>query len=146
MYITLKLEHFWKRWQAEYLVGLREFHKCSSGGNVRTIQKGDVVIVYGEGEKRCNWKLAVVEELIKGRDGVIRGAKVKVARKMNIGKPIYLNRPLQKLYPLEVQARLGGNGEDKVHNPTELGGPRKHAKRAAAVASEVKTKTMLTHK
>ena len=59
-----------------------------SGGNARKIQKGDVVIVYGEGEKRCNWKLAVVEELVRGKDGVVRGAKVKVA-KVKIGKPVY---------------------------------------------------------
>ena len=62
-YITLKLQHFWKRWKGEYLTGLREFHKCTNGGKLRKVQKGDVVTVFGEGEKRCKWKLAVVEEL-----------------------------------------------------------------------------------
>ena len=36
-----------------------------------------------EGEKRCNWKLAVVEELIVGKDKEVRGAKVRVAGKEN---------------------------------------------------------------
>ena len=62
-YVSLKLEHFWKRWQKEYLTGLREFHKCKNGGRLREVKKGDVVTVYGEGGKRCSWKLAVVEEL-----------------------------------------------------------------------------------
>ena len=53
--------------------------------------------VYGEGEKRGNWKVAIVEELIVGRDKEVRGAKVKVAGK---GKPVYLKRSIQKLYPL----------------------------------------------
>ena len=52
-YITLKLQHFWKRWKGEYLTGLREFHKCTNGGKLRKVQKGDVVTVFGEGEKRC---------------------------------------------------------------------------------------------
>ena len=63
--------------------------------------------MYGEGGKRCSWKLAIVEELVVGKDKEVRGAKVKVAGK---GRPVYLNRPIQKLFPLEVQARPGGNG------------------------------------
>jgi hypothetical protein len=54
---------------------LREFHKCKNGGRLREVKKGDVVTVYGEGGKRCSWKLAVVEELIAGKDKEARGAK-----------------------------------------------------------------------
>ena len=53
-YITLKLQRFWKRWQSEYLTGLKEFHKCKSGKARKSVKKGDVVTVYGEGEKRGN--------------------------------------------------------------------------------------------
>ena len=97
-YVSLKLEHFWKRWQKEYLTGLSEFYKCKNGGRLREVKKGDVVTVYGEGGKRCSWKLAVVEELIVrtiGKDKEVRGAKEKVAGK---GRPVYLNRPIQKLF------------------------------------------------
>ena len=45
------------------------------------------------------WKTGIVEEVIKGKDGNIRGAKV---RKMGRGRPEILNRPLQKLFPLEI--------------------------------------------
>ena len=43
-----------------------------------------------------------MEEVIRGRDGVVRGAKVRVITK---GKPVVINRPVQKLYPLEVKAQ-----------------------------------------
>ena len=58
--------------------------------------------VLGEGEKRCNWKLAVVEELITVKDKEVRGAKA-----------LCLNRHIQKLLPLEVQDRLGGKRKER---------------------------------
>ena len=56
-------------------------------------------------------KLAAVEELIVGKDKEVRGAKVRVVGK---GKPLCLNRPIQKLFPLEVQARSVGKGRKGV--------------------------------
>ena len=140
-YITVKLEHFWKRWRDEYLTGLREYHKCRSGSKESSLKKGDMVTVFGEGEKRGKWKLAVVEELIVGKDQRIRGAKVRVAGK---GKPIYLKRPLQKLYPLEIQARPGGKGEAGNAPVTRTEGIlHERTKRVAAVNSREKTRAML---
>ena len=140
-YITLKLQHFWKRWKGEYLTGLREFHKCTNGGKLRKVQKGDVVTVFGEGEKRCKWKLAVVEELIVGKDKEVRGAKVRVVGK---GKPLCLNRPIKKLFPLEVQARSGGKREERGLPTVESeGNLHERPRRAAAVISKAKTKAML---
>ena len=50
------------------------------------------------------WKLGKVEELIVGKDSVIRGAVVRISRS---GKPsVLLKRPLQLLYPLEVQSQM----------------------------------------
>ena len=46
-------------------------------------------------KNRAQWKLGVVEDLITGRDGVIRGAK------LNTGKS-HVERPIQHLYPLEL--------------------------------------------
>ena len=61
-----------------------------------------MVIVYEENVKWGFWKIGKVEEVIQGRDGVVRGAKVRVITK---GKPVVINRPVQKLYPLEVKAQ-----------------------------------------
>ena len=53
-----------------------------------------------------------IEELIAGRDKEVRGARVRLVGK---GKPVYLKWPVQKLYPLEVQARPGGNREERIN-------------------------------
>lgn len=72
------MQHFWERWKDQYVSELRDFHKYTNVGKLRKVQKRDVVTVFGEGEKRCNWKLAVVEELITVKDKEVRGAKVRV--------------------------------------------------------------------
>ena len=51
----------------------------------------------------------IIEEAIVGKDGQIRGAKI---RKMGKGKPEFSNSPLQKLVPLENYRRsVPGNRE-----------------------------------
>ena len=42
---------------------------------------GDVVLDYDEGLKRGFWKLAVIERLVKGKDGVLQGATVGMVEK-----------------------------------------------------------------
>ena len=55
---------------------------------------GDVIQVHDEGP-RIRWNLAVVEELITGRDGSVRAAKVKTKHGLS-------TRPIVKLYPIET--------------------------------------------
>ena len=82
-YNNLVLNHFWKRWRQEYLAELRESHRSYSQrcSGVPTISVGDVVVVHEESLPRGFWKLGLVKELFKGRDGVTRGTIVKVASK-----------------------------------------------------------------
>ena len=56
------------------------------------------------------WRLACVEQLIMGRDGVVPAAHLRLTNGNQ------LNRPLQKLFPLEVSANQEqhGNENDKV--------------------------------
>ena len=94
------LNHFWSRWQTEYLNNLREVHARAprqppSSGSY--ISVGDVVIVKDEQLPRGQWKLAIVRELFQGKDGKTRAAAVKVA------SGGVLNRPVQLLFPLEIQ-------------------------------------------
>ncbi|XP_046864650.1 uncharacterized protein LOC124459173 [Xenia sp. Carnegie-2017] len=78
-HLSTILEHFWSRWKREYLTNLREFHK---------------------GKKRGEWKTGVIQELICGKDKVVRGARVCV---MTNGRRQVLNRAIQHLYPVEVK-------------------------------------------
>ena len=118
-YLTKKLSHFWKRWHTEYLSGLREEHKLKQA-EPNTICKGDIVIVQDENNpKRNTWKIAIVEQLVKGKDGETRGAKVRKASRK--GKPEILNRPLQKLYPLEIHCSdVCEEGKDREKSQKEM--------------------------
>jgi hypothetical protein len=81
-----------KRFRSEYLGVLMMKSKRST----RNLKVGEVVIVETDDKRRLNWPLAVVEELVPGRDGQVRLAKLKT----NSG---IILRPVQKIYPLEVQ-------------------------------------------
>ena len=88
---------FWKRWRKEYLLELREAHRHFLSNGTPRIAVGDVVVVYAEGQPRSYW---IIAKLMLGGDGVVRAAAVKVTSK---GKSKTLCRPIQHLYPLEVQ-------------------------------------------
>jgi len=90
------LQHFWTRWRQEYLTSLREFHK-TTGNNKAAVKVGDVILVHDEGS-RINWKLAVVQELLPGRDGHVRAVNIRTQGGTT-------NRPIAKLYPLEISAQ-----------------------------------------
>ena len=51
--------------------------------------------IKGEKRNRGKWKIGVVEHLIQGRDGVIRGVQLKAGKTL-------IERLLQLLYPLEL--------------------------------------------
>ena len=97
------LHQFTKRWQHEYLLSLRERsnERCKKQNKESPISVGDIVIVKSDLTKRTFWKLAKVQELLPGRDGQIRSAKVKVAGKGD-RKPQVLRRVIQDLIPVEV--------------------------------------------
>ena len=66
-YLTKRLQHFWKRWQQEYLTASQESHENETAGKGRSPQEGDVVVVHEDGVRRGLWKMGVVEGLICGR-------------------------------------------------------------------------------
>ena len=77
-------------------------YRKSPGGNTRHIITGDVVLLKeNEPSVRNEWRMGRVMDLVKGKDGQIRGAKVKVLSKKN-GKQTVVLRPLQRLIPFEI--------------------------------------------
>ena len=91
------LERFWSRWRHEYLTSLREFHR-TTGTNERSIKQGDIVLIHNE-DARSTWRLAVVENLIQGGDGLVRAADIRTSTG-------HTNRPVTKLYPLEISTSV----------------------------------------
>ena len=100
---TMVIEKFWNRWKTEYLRSLREFNKVS-GHNKEVIKVGDVVIVHDE-KPRMQWKLALVEGLIKGGDNLVCAAHIRIGSYRT-------TRPIVKLYPLEVSDPDGVNPQE----------------------------------
>ena len=102
------LQNFTKRWKNEYLLGIREALSSTITSEKPNIEVGDVVVLKDDQTKRQFWKLARIEELIVGRDGNIRAAKVRVPNEKGTS---LLTRHLKHLVPLEVQSR------NRVANP-----------------------------
>lgn len=112
---------------------------------------GNVVLVHEDNVKRSNWKMGKVVEQIVGKDGIVRGAKLRMITK---GKPIIVNRAVQKLYPLEVssEAKEVRENESSQRDANPVGDAGKQANprreipwRAAALDSRWKTQAMLDH-
>lgn len=87
---ALRLQQFESRWKREYLTQLREFHK-GTGNNNQSVKIGDVVLIHNE-NPRIQWRMAVIESLITGADGLVRAASIRTSN----GRT---NRPITKLYP-----------------------------------------------
>ena len=65
---------------------------------------GDIVIVHTDNKKRLEWPLAKVLKLSQGNDGYIRSAQIKMQNGVT-------QRPIVKLYPLEINAETELCGE-----------------------------------
>ena len=101
------ITRFWGIWSKEYLVGLREFHNSKNRLPGKQISVGEVVLISDEKLPRNRWKMAVVVEVHIGRDGFTRGCKLRTLTK-NKGRIIHMNRPINKLHPLEIMPKEGG--------------------------------------
>ena len=132
LHLTRILSHFWNRWRLDYIMDLRETHRLNNNKSVQ-IEIGDVVLVQEEHAKRATWKVAIVEEVIKGKDGEIRGAKVRRAGK---GKHESIKRPVQKLIPLEIANKVDLLCENGVEMRTGKGDERQKEDGKKEIESE----------
>ena len=83
-----------RRFLNEYLSQLVQRAKEQKA---RTANVGDLVLVGSDDKKRLQWPLARIIELLPGKDGVVRTARMKTQHGI-------LLRPIQRLYPLEVSS------------------------------------------
>ena len=102
------LQNFTRQWRREYLLGLRENTRgqSTSERNTEIIQQNEVVIMRDDSTARCHWKLARIVELLKGKDGRVRAAKICVLTAPDHRRTTILQRPIQHLIPLEVRCTV----------------------------------------
>lgn len=95
----------------QYLLNLRERYQHSpKQPRVKSHDEpcvGDVVQIKGEQKNRDQWKVGKISELIKGPDGEIRVAKVRVGNNDFI-------RSIGHLYPLEAEVVSGHSGVPNI--------------------------------
>jgi hypothetical protein len=129
--------HFWNRWRREYLADLREHHKVSTKNGNRKVSIGDVVLVYEENVKRGKWRVGRIESLVTGRDQEVRGERVKVNTR-ETGRTVYLNIPLEKLYPIELgeSERKDNKVENEVNGYENQKGKKKMNKKGKMEMNE----------
>ena len=100
-YLNRLLSRFWEKWMKEYLLELQNAHRYHKGTSQENqVSVGDIVVVHDD-LPRGFWKLGCVKKLLSGRDGTVRGATVRVTTN---GKCTTLDRPLQRLYPMEIKS------------------------------------------
>ena len=127
-YLKKCKDAMWNRWTKEYLRGLRERHTVAQKDSPCGVQKGDVCLIKDDNKDRNKWKLGIVEELIVGRDGVVRAVKLRAGKS-------YLERAVQQLYPLELSCDKSTEAENPPLNPEA---PAFRPRRDAAVAARLR--------
>lgn len=86
------------RFRKEYLGTLIQRAKNE---DVRGVKVGEIVLVGMDNKKRIVWPMARVIEELPGQDGNLRLVRLAISKN---GIPKTMIRPLQRLYPLEVQS------------------------------------------
>ena len=103
-YLNKCRDNLWKRWKTEYIRSLRERHNMKAKDKDQQIKIGQVVMIHDEEKNRGVWKIGVVEQLIQGRDRIVRAARLRTGKNK-------IERALQMLYPLELQCDIHSQKE-----------------------------------
>ncbi|KAF2893368.1 hypothetical protein ILUMI_12809 [Ignelater luminosus] len=87
-----------ERFRTEYLGQIKLF---STKGSPKELSVEKIVLIANYDSKRIDWPLARIIETIKGKDGYVRVVKLKTAAEE-------LTRPVQRVYPLELETNSDG--------------------------------------
>ncbi len=99
------LDIFWKRWQKEYLLDLRNYHQVKQQKGGPLIRYGNLVTIKDDKQPLHIWKIGRITEIRKGRDGKERTCILRMPNRSQIA------RPVQLLFPLEI-------GGENVESPS----------------------------
>ncbi|GFX42285.1 integrase catalytic domain-containing protein [Trichonephila clavipes] len=103
MKYRIKLLSDLRRFRKEFL---SELIQKQNDNRVREPRIGEMVLIGNDNKKRLSWPIAKITELIPDRDGEIRTVRLKTQHGTVI-------RPVQRIFPLEVQAIANSDKELK---------------------------------
>ena len=100
-HVQFLVHQYWSRFYSEYTVALREqmLYDRTKREN-KELLVGDVVIIVDDKTKPVHWKKGRIEELIVGRDSIVRGVRLQSTTPTR--KTVHISRPIQKIIPLEI--------------------------------------------
>ena len=131
-YLANRRRHFWNRWVRECLANLGEHLKMQDKHGKRNVQGGDVVTVTDRSKlQRGSWRLEVTFKIINASHRIASDAKIYVIVKD--GRRIQIDRPVQKLVPLEANAIVENN---KDYQASSLQSGRSRGGRSRAAKTE----------
>ena len=90
------MNHFWNRWRSEHIPSLLEYQKLYKRQNKIIPSIGDIVNIYDNKVPRHKWLFGRIYDVITGKDGTIRGAKLFVGKTKKT-----VEHPINKLYPVK---------------------------------------------
>ncbi|XP_050551821.1 uncharacterized protein LOC118281518 [Spodoptera frugiperda] len=90
-------QHFWRRWQNEYLAELQQRSKWRTSDT--PLKVGDVVLLQEENLPPLCWRMGRISKLFPGPDGVCRVADVQTTQGC-------YRRPFRRLCPLPATEHL----------------------------------------
>ncbi|XP_039951398.1 uncharacterized protein LOC120768688 [Bactrocera tryoni] len=92
-------EHFWKRWNREYLSSLQARRKWE--GRRENLQPGDVVLIQNENLPPMHWRMGRITEVHPGSDGLVRIVTVEYNSEKRTPEGLFVKhhcqRPVQKI-------------------------------------------------
>ncbi|GFY19649.1 integrase catalytic domain-containing protein [Trichonephila clavipes] len=104
-------EELRKRFRGEYLGNL--MLKQTNEKSSYELKVGDIVLIENEDKKRAFWPLGRIVKLYPGKDNYARLVKVKTSN----GEVL---RPIQLLYPLEIQPESEVNSKRADAEPEKI--------------------------
>lgn len=88
------LEHFWAKWNNEYLATLIPRKKWYNKNE--QIKIGQLVIIHDDNSPPAHWLMGRIVQLIESKDGLIRNVIVQTMKSR-------LTRPIQKICILPTE-------------------------------------------
>ena len=134
-YINKCKDAAWARWTKEYLNTLRERRNMLHQAKEMQISLGDIVLIKSDEKYRGKWNIGMVDNLYKGKDGVIRAVGLRTSE-------LYIERQILYLYPLELHCDVENEPLSMNTNASTLDANAKEyrPRRRAAAIAEIRIK------